>query len=116
MAVALKRSNIEGAKRVFLDRLAVDQQHLLQPNDIDAGPGDVYDYGGVGDSNNFGVGFDCSGLNGVVIAIALFGFDYFAGKGYFRIFTTESFPGPFQGFRQVSKQECINSSSRSEEH
>jgi hypothetical protein len=103
----MKRSYIEGSKRLFLDRLAVDQQPLLQPGDIDAGPGDPYEYAGVGDSNNFGIGFDCSGLNGIVIGTALFGFSYWEGKGYYRLFSTESFPGPFEGFRQVSKQDLV---------
>lgn len=111
MAVALKRSNVEGSKRLFLDRLTTDAQPMLQPNNIDAGPGDEYDYGGVGDSNNFGVGFDCSGLDFIVIAVALYGFKFFEGKGYYRMGTTETFPGQFQGFRQVSKQELINSNS-----
>jgi hypothetical protein len=111
MAPALKRSNIEGSKRLFLDRLTTDQQDLRDPNDIDAGPGNEYDYGGVGDSNNFGIGFDCSGLDFVTIAVALYGFSYFSGKGYFRIGTTETFPGPFPGFRKVGKQECIDSQS-----
>lgn len=111
MAANLKRSNVEGSKRLFLDRLTTDQQPLLDPGNIDLGPGDEYDYGGVGDSNNFGVGFDCSGLDFIVIAVALYGFSYFAGKGYYRIGTTETFPGPFQGFRQVSKNECVRSNS-----
>lgn len=110
MAINLKRSNVEGSKRLFLDRLTTDQQPLLQAN-IDEGPGDPYDYGGVGDSGNFGVSFDCSGLDFVVIAVALYGFSYFAGKGYYRIGTTETFPTPFPGFRRVSKQELINSNS-----
>lgn len=110
MATDLLRSNVEASKRLFLDRLTTDQQKLLQTN-IDEGPGDVYVYGNVGDSNNFGIGFDCSGLDGVVIGTALFGFAYWAGKGYYRLFTTETFPGPFAGFRQVSQQDCINSAS-----
>jgi hypothetical protein len=110
MAVALKRSNIEDAKRFFLDRLTTDQQDLRDPNDIDAGPGDPYIYGGVGDSGNFGIGFDCSGLDFIAIAIALNGFGFFAGKGYYRMGTTETFPVPFAGFRQVSQQDCINGS------
>lgn len=102
------RSNIEGTKRFYLDRLTTDQQPLLDPNNIDSGPGNEYDYGGVGDSNNFGIGFDCSGLDFVAIAIALYGFEFFAGKGYYRMGTTETFPGPFQGFKKVSQADCIN--------
>lgn len=91
MTVTLYRSNVEAAKRLFLDRLTTDAQPLLAPAKIDEGPGDEYDYGGVGDSNNFGIGFDCSGLDGVVIATALYGFAYWVGKGYQRLFSTETF-------------------------
>jgi hypothetical protein len=101
------RSNLEAAKRVFLDRLTTDAQPLLQPDHIDEGPGDEYDYTGVGDSANFGVGFDCSGLCGVVLGIALHGFGYFAGRGYVRLFSTETFPGPLEGFRRVSQAEML---------
>lgn len=87
----LLRTNVEGSKRLFLDRLTTDAQPLLQPKNIDEGPGDEYDYAGVGDSGNFGVGFDCSGLAGVVIATALYGFAYWVGKGYQRLFSTETF-------------------------
>lgn len=108
MADALKRSNIEGAKRLFLDRLTTDQQPLLDKSNRDAGPGDEYVYANVGDSNNFGIGFDCSGLDYIVIAVALYGFSFFTGKGYYRMGTTETFPGPFKGFKQVSKSELVN--------
>lgn len=91
MTVTLYRSNIEAAKRLFLDRLTTGAQPLLQPTAIDQGPGDPYYYGGVGDSNNFGVSFDCSGLAGVAIATALYGFNYWAGIGYQRLFSTETF-------------------------
>lgn len=107
----LLRSNIEATKRVFLDRLTTDQQPLVQASNIDGGPGDNYIYGNVGDSNNFGIGFDCSGLDYVVIAIALNGLGYFTGKGYLRLGTTETFPVPFVGFRQVSQAEAIASNS-----
>lgn len=109
-APALKRSNVEASKRLFKDRLAVDQQPLLQVN-IDQGPGVEYDYGGVGNSGNLGIGFDCSGLDGVVIGTAMFGFAYWTGKGYYRVFSTETFPGPYPGFHTVSQQDCIASSS-----
>lgn len=111
MAVNLKRSNIEGSKRFFLDRLTTDQQPLRDPNDIDAGPGDPYSYGGVGDSGNFGIPFDCSGLDFIAVAIAINGFSFFAGKGYYRMGTTETFPTPFNGFKKVSQQDCVNSQS-----
>jgi hypothetical protein len=104
----LLRSNIEFAKRVFLDRLTTDQQPLSQPGNIDAGPGDEYVYGGVGDSQNFGVGFDCSGLCGVMLALALNGPGYFANVGYQRLFSTETFPGPLTGFRQTTQADCVN--------
>lgn len=103
----LLRSNVEFSKRVFLDRLTTDAQPLLQPADIDEGPGDEYDYGGVGDAGNFGAGFDCSGLDGVVLAIALNGPNYFP-SGYQRLFSTETFPGPLAGFRQTNQGDCLN--------
>jgi hypothetical protein len=110
--MTLLRSNIEFSKRVFLDRLTTDAQPLLQPKDIDAGPGDLYIYSGVGNSGNFGIGFDCSGLAGVVLAIALYGPQYFAGTGYTRLFSTETFPGPLPGFTQcASSAELLASSS-----
>jgi hypothetical protein len=106
--VQLLRSNIEFAKRVFLDRLTTDAQPLLQPANIDDGPGDEYEYGGVGDSSNFGVGFDCSGLCGVELALAVFGPQYFAAQGYQRLFSTETFPGPLPGFREATQQDLIS--------
>lgn len=106
--MTLLRSNIEFAKRVFLDRLTVDQQPLDNPENIDGGPGDEYVYANCGDSNNFGVGFDCSGLCGVVLPIAIFGPQYFAGIGYQRLFSTETFPGPLNGFRQTSRDDLVN--------
>lgn len=111
MAQDLKRSNVEASKRVFLDRLTTDQQPLLDKNNIDLGPGNKYVYANVGDSGNFGIGFDCSGLAGVVIPIAINGLGYFTGKGYQRLFSTESFPANLAGFRTVLQQECIASNS-----
>jgi hypothetical protein len=105
--VTLLRSNIEFSHRVFLDRLTTDAQPLLQPKDIDAGPGDLYIYAGVGNSGNFGIGFDCSGLAGVVLAIAIYGPGYFTGIGYQRLFSTETFPGPLPGFRQTTQADLI---------
>jgi hypothetical protein len=111
MTADLLRSNVEASKRLFLDRLTTDQQPINDPANRDGGPGDNYVYANVGDSNNFGIGFDCSGLDGVVIAVALFGYGYFTGKGYFRIFSTETFPASFVGFTQVSQAECMSSNS-----
>src|SRR5690242_3658364 len=105
--MTLLRSNVEFAKRVFLDRLTTDAQPLSQPADIDSGPGEEYEYAGVYDARNFGVGADCSGSAGVFIGIATNGPDYF-GDTYTRQFSTETFPGPFQGFRQVSKDDLVN--------
>lgn len=106
MATPVKRSNVEFSKRVFLDRLTTDNQKLMQPADIDAGPGNPYLYAGVGDSGNFGAGFDCSGIAGVVGGIALYGPQYF-DHGYRRLFSTESFPGPLEGFRRVSRDDLL---------
>lgn len=100
----LLRSNVEFAHRVFLDRLTADQQPMSQP-DIDAGPGDEYDYGGVGDPYNLGVGFDCSGLCGCVVGAAMRGPAYME---WTRQFTTETFPGGFQGFRQTTQDDLVN--------
>jgi hypothetical protein len=104
----LLRSDVEFAKRVFLDRLTTDQQSLADPNNIDGGPGDQYVYAGVGDSSNFGIGFDCSGLCGVVLALAISGPGFFSGVGYYRLFSTETFPGPLNGFRQTTQADLIN--------
>lgn len=101
----LKRSNVEFSKRVVLDRLTTDQQPLQNHGNIDQGPGDDYVYGGVGDAGNFGIGFDCSGLDGVALAIAIFGPGYFPNN-YKRLFSTETFPGPLPGFRQTNRQDC----------
>jgi hypothetical protein len=103
----MKRSNVELAKRIFLDRLTTDAQPLLQPANIDAGPGDVYEYAGTLDPYNFGVGGDCSGVDGIVIGAALLGPQHMS---WGRLFSTETFPGPFADrFRQVSKSELLSS-------
>src|SRR6516165_1624076 len=103
--MALKRSNIEFSKRVFLDRLTTDAQALAQSGDIDAGAGDGYDYGGAYNPFNFGVGADCSGSAGIFIGAAING----PGKmSWSRQFSTETFPGPFEGFRQVGRDDLLN--------
>lgn len=101
---ALLRSNIEFAKRVFLDRLTTDAQPLLQPANIDAGPGDEYDYAGVFNPYNFGIGADCSGLCGIVLGAAINGA---AGMSWSRLFSTETFPGPLPGFRRTTQADLI---------
>lgn len=106
--MTLLRSNVEFTKRVFLDRLTTDQQPLDNPLNIDGGPGDTYIYANVGDSNNFGIGFDCSGLCGVVLAIALNGPGFFTGVGYYRLFSTQTFPGVLQGFRSTTQADLVN--------
>jgi hypothetical protein len=106
--VDLNRTNVEFAKRVFLDRLTVDAQPLLQPANIDQGPGDDYDYGGVWDPYDFGVGGDCSGVDGIVIGAAINGP---ANMSWGRQFSTETFPGPFSGFQQVDQATCLSSNS-----
>jgi hypothetical protein len=104
----LTRTNVEFSKRVFLDRLTCDNgQPLVQPADIDAGPGDQYEYGGCFDPYNFGTGADCSGLCGIQIAAALNG----TGMTWQRYFSTETFPNGFSNFQQVDQQTCINSTS-----
>lgn len=103
------RSNVELAKRIFLDRLTVDAQPLMQPDNIDAGPGDEYEYAGTLDPYNFGVGGDCSGTNGIWIGAALLGPQHMS---WGRLFSTETFPGPFGGqFRRVSKAEFLSSTA-----
>lgn len=103
----LLRSNVEFCKRVFIDRLTTDQQGLLQPDpgDVDEGPGDEYDYGGCYDPYNLGTGADCSGSAGIFIGAAINGP---AGMTWGRMFTTENFPGPFQGFRETTQQDLLN--------
>jgi hypothetical protein len=106
--VDLNRSDVEFAKRVFLDRLTVDSQPLLQPANIDQGPGDAYDYGNVFDPFDFGVGGDCSGVDGNVITAAMFGP---SGMTWGRLFSTETFPANLQGFQQVDQATCLSSNS-----
>lgn len=104
----MKRSNVEFAKRIFLDRLTTDDQKLFT-QDIDAGPGEEYEYGGTFNPYNFGVGGDCSGVNGNVISAALLGPQ---GMSWGRLFSTETFPGPFGNrFRKVSKSEFLSSTA-----
>ena len=107
MSVTLLRSNIEFAKRVFLDRLTTDAQPLLQPTQIDQGPGDEYEYAGTFDPFNFGIGADCSGLCGIVLGAAINGA---AAMTWGRLFSTETFPGPLPGFRQTTQADLINGS------
>lgn len=108
-APALLRSYIEFSKRVYLDRLTVDGQPLLQPDtgDIDEGPGDAYDYAAFYDAFDFGIGADCSGGNGIVIGAAIFGA---AGMSWARLFSTETFGawGAPLGFRQTTAQDLLN--------
>lgn len=104
----LKRSNVEFSKRVFLDRLTTDEQPLADHNAIDAGPGEEYDYAGVYNPFNFGVGADCSGSAGIFIGAAILGP---TGMSWGRQFSTETFPGPFKGFRRVPKAELLSSGS-----
>lgn len=103
----LLRSNVEFAKRVFLDRLTTDAQGLLQPDpgDNDQGPGDEYDYGGCYDPFNFGVGADCSGSAGIFISAAMQGPAYMSWS---RLFTTETFPNPLSGFRHTTQADLVN--------
>jgi hypothetical protein len=103
----LLRSNVEFCKRVFLDRLTTDQVGLLQPDpgDIDEGPGDTYDYGGTFDPYNLGVSADCSGGAGIFLGAAMRGP---ALMSWSRQFSTETFPGPFNGFRQTTKDDLVN--------
>jgi hypothetical protein len=101
----LLRSNVELAKRVFLDRLTTDDQPLTQA-DMDVGPGDEYEYGGVYDIMNFGVGADCSGSAGIFCGYAING-PHEWDNGYKRLFSTETFPGPLGGFRRVSRDDLL---------
>jgi hypothetical protein len=104
----LTRTSIEFSKRVFLDRLTCDNgQPLVQSGNIDAGPGDQYEYGGTFDPYDFGVGADCSGLCGIVIAAALNG----PAMKWQRYFSTETFPNGFSNFQQVNQHTCLTSSS-----
>jgi hypothetical protein len=99
--MTLLRSNIEFAKRVFLDRLTTDDQKLAQPADIDSGPGDKYSY----DPFNLYIGADCSGSAGIFIGAALHGPQ---GMSWSRQFSTESFPGQFPGFRKVTRDDLLS--------
>lgn len=103
----LKRSNVEFAKRVFLDRLTVHDQPLADPARPQIGPGNRYEYGKVFDPFNFGVGADCSGIAGTIISACFYG----TGMKWARFFSTESFPTPFAGFRKVTKSELLRSNS-----
>lgn len=109
--MTLLRSYIEDSKRIFLDRLTVDAQPLLQPdpNNYDEGPGVEYDYGAQFDAFDFGVGADCSGLCGVVISAAINGF---ANMSWARLFSTETFAawGAPLGFRQTTAADLLNNS------
>jgi Domain of unknown function (DUF1906) len=114
-APALNRSFIEFAKRCFLDRLTVDAQGLFQPWtmankswDLDAGPGDLYDYGGCYDPFDLGIGADCSGSSGIYVGAAINGPDPTTGMQWARMYSTETFPGPFQGFRQTTQADLLN--------
>lgn len=103
----LKRSNVEFSKRVFLDRLTVDDQGVADKLRPDNGPGNDYEYGGVFNPFNLGVGADCSGIAGTAISAALYG----SGMQWARFFSTESFPGPFAGFKKVGKATLLQSNS-----
>jgi hypothetical protein len=61
-------------------------------------------YAGVFDPYNFGVSADCSGLCGIVLGAALNGA---AGMSWSRLFSTETFPGPLQGFRRTTQADLI---------
>jgi len=118
MSLNLLRSNVEASKRIFLDRLTADEgQPLDNPVNPDLGPGDQYEYANVGDPDNFGVGFDCSGWCGVGCATALFGFAYWMGRGYFRLFATGSFASWAQSvndqggcWKQTTRDDLLNGS------
>lgn len=108
-APAINRSFIEDSKRIFLDRLTVDGQPLVQADigNIDEGPGDEYDYAAVFNAFDFGVGADCSGLCGVTISAAIYGF---AHMSWARLFSTETFDtwGAPLGFRQTTAEDLLN--------
>lgn len=96
--MTLLRSNVEFAKRVFLDRLTANNA----PSDN--GPGDAYVYGGTYDPYNFGIGADCSGSAGIFIGAAINGP---AAMTWGRMFSTETFPSPFQGFRRTTQTDLL---------
>jgi LysM domain len=106
----LLRSNVEFAKRVFLDRLTTDQQNLGDPQNVDVGPGDTYQYANTYDPYNFGIGGDCSGWCGIGCSAALFGPN---GMTWTRLFSTESFyawANNVGGWKQTSQADCVNGS------
>lgn len=86
--MTVTRKNVEFAKRVFVDRL-----------------GDPYVYGGYYDAFHLEVGADCSGSAGIFIGAAVYGADQMS---WTRQFATETFPGPFQAFRQVSQADLLS--------
>jgi hypothetical protein len=90
---AVQRSNIEFSKRVWLDRWTAKAP---------------YSYGDQYDAFNFGAGGDCSGVCGIFIGGAILGPQQMS---WGRLFSTETFPGPFQGFQQVSMADCLASPS-----
>lgn len=100
----LKRSNVEAAKRIFLDRLSTGAQPVSNKASPDLGPGDGYVYGAEYDAFNLGVGADCSGSSGIFIGAALYGF---AGMSWGRQFTTETFPAGFPGFTQTTQADLL---------
>jgi hypothetical protein len=86
------RSDVEFSKRVFLDRMGLEYEYAL-----------AYD------PFNLGVGADCSGSAGIFIGAAVKGPNQMS---WARMFSTETFPGPFAGlFRKVSKAELLASNS-----
>lgn len=88
MSATLQRANVEFAKKVFIDRL-----------------GDPYVYGGQYDAFHLATGADCSGSAGIFIGAAIKGAN---GMSWARQFSTETFPGPFQGFRQTTQADLVN--------
>lgn len=99
--MAFKRSNVEFSKRVFLDRLNGDNAKTV------LGPGDDYEYGGVYNPFNLGIGADCSGGAGIWIGAAVNG----PAMSWARQFSTETFRtapddqhGPFGARRVGSRQ------------
>lgn len=87
---ALLRANIEFCKKVFIDRL-----------------GDPYLYGAEYDPFNLKTGADCSGADGIFIGAAISGA---TAMSWGRQFSTETFPGPFQGFRQTTQADLVSGS------
>jgi hypothetical protein len=88
--MSLKRSNVEFAKRVFLDRLTANDARSNR------GPGVKYEWAGVYDPFNFGNGADCSGSAGIFIGAAING----TNMSWTRQFSTETWrtaPDPHNG-------------------